>query len=65
MERRVYVTSGALAIGTTLGTIEQRELYAYQQIGNARQQVACRFVVGKESAGEFCRIGKQTGRDRW
>jgi hypothetical protein len=36
---------GSLSIATSLGTIEQRELFAYQQTGEARKQVKCRFVI--------------------
>jgi hypothetical protein len=37
--------SGALSIATSVGRIEQRELYAYQEIAGVRHQVKCSFVV--------------------
>lgn len=36
---------GSLSIATSLGAIEQRELYAYQEIAGERKQVKCNFVV--------------------
>jgi len=36
---------GALSIATGLGVLEQRGLYAYQEIGGIRRQVECRFAL--------------------
>jgi hypothetical protein len=36
---------GALSMVTSMGELEQRGLYAYQEIGGVRQQVKCGFVV--------------------
>ena len=44
---------GSLAIATTMGVLEQRGLYAYQEIGGERQQVACRFVVSRDQRVSF------------
>jgi hypothetical protein len=42
--------SGALLISTTLGTVEQRELFAYQEIDGRKQRVSCAFVAGKDGS---------------
>jgi hypothetical protein len=42
-------SNGDLKIATSMGVLEQRELYAYQEIGGVKRQVSCSFVVsGKE-----------------
>ena len=41
--------SGALRIGTSVGTIEERGLYAYQSEGGSKKQVACRMVAEGKS----------------
>ncbi|MCB0712295.1 MAG: SBBP repeat-containing protein [Ignavibacteriae bacterium] len=38
-------SSGELRIETSLGAIEQRGLYAYQEIGGERREVSCGFEV--------------------
>jgi hypothetical protein len=41
---KLYIdANGSLVIGTALGEIRQRELYAYQLRDGVREQVACRF----------------------
>jgi hypothetical protein len=40
-------TDGALVIGTALGEIRQRELYAYQMHDGVCEQVACRFRLNE------------------
>ena len=50
-------SDGALKIATTLGTIEQRELFAYQMVGGAKRRVPCAFVVGVGA-----RVGFEMGR---
>ena len=48
---------GRLAIGTSLGEVELRELYAYQEMdGGVQRQVACAFVVDAEGVISF-RLG--------
>lgn len=47
------VPGGALRIETSLGTVEQRELFAYQEIDGAKQQVACAFVAGRDGRVRF------------
>lgn len=45
--------SGALAIATTVGVVEQRELYAYQEMDGIRKKIACRFVVDAKRRVRF------------
>jgi hypothetical protein len=50
----VSVTAaGALSIQTSMGAIEQRELYTYQQIGSQRREIACRFKVDEDQQVRF------------
>ncbi|MEP0545354.1 MAG: T9SS type A sorting domain-containing protein [Rhodothermales bacterium] len=51
----VKVTAeGALQMGTSLGTVEQRGLLAYHEgPGGQRQRVECTFVVGADGTVEF------------
>lgn len=37
--------SGALRIGTGLGSLEQRDLFAYQRVGSRREQVDCKMLL--------------------
>ena len=39
---------GALRIATTLGTVEQRELFAYQEVDGRKRKVSCAFAVGAD-----------------
>jgi hypothetical protein len=49
--------NGSLRIATTLGTIEQRGLFAYQQIDGRKQKVSCAFMLGKDGS-----VSLSTGR---
>lgn len=40
--------SGALIMMTALGTVEQRELFAYQEVDGQKRQVSCAFVASPE-----------------
>jgi hypothetical protein len=40
--------NGTLRIATTLGTVEQRELFAYQEFNGRKQKVACAFTFGAD-----------------
>jgi hypothetical protein len=42
--------SGALRLTTALGTVEQRELFAYQEAGGSKQKVSCSFVARKDGS---------------
>ena len=44
---------GSLSIATKMGVLEQRGLYAYQEIAGERHQVACSFVVGRDGRVSF------------
>jgi hypothetical protein len=43
---------GDLVMATSMGTLEQRGLFAYQEVEGAKQQVPCSFVVSRK--GEVC-----------
>ena len=49
--------NGSLRIATALGTVEQRGLFAYQQIDGRREEVACRFAIGPDGHVGF-RVGR-------
>lgn len=49
----VRVTDHALHIGIKEGEVLQDGLYAYQDIGDSRREVACRFVLRKDGAIGF------------
>ncbi len=49
--------AGSLSIQTTMGAIEQRGLYAYQEVDGKRQQVKCDFVVDGKRTVTF-NVGK-------
>lgn len=49
----VRVAEGALVVATTLGEVRQQELFAYQMQGEKRQQVPCRFLVGRNGNVRF------------
>lgn len=44
---------GALSISTTMGAIEQRELFAYQEIGGRRREVRCAFAKNSDGTVGF------------
>jgi hypothetical protein len=44
---------GSLAIATTMGVLQQRGLYAYQEIGGIQRQVECSFVIGDDGEVGF------------
>jgi len=48
---------GSLSIHTTMGPIEQRGLYAYQEVDGKRRQVKCAFVVDGKRTVTF-NVGK-------
>lgn len=49
--------TGSLSIQTSMGAIQQRGLYAYQDVGGKRQQVKCVFVVDGKRTVTF-NVGK-------
>jgi hypothetical protein len=40
--------SGSLQIATALGTVEQRELFAYQEVAGRKRKVPCAFAVARD-----------------
>lgn len=44
---------GVLTMATSLGTLEQRDLYAYQVVEGVKQQVTCRFIVEAGNSVRF------------
>jgi hypothetical protein len=44
---------GSLAIQTTMGVLQQRGLYAYQEIDGVRRQVQCGFVIANDMQVRF------------
>lgn len=53
-EQVALTPEGNLSICTSLGVVELRQLFAYQQLPNGtRQQVPCEFVVDAEGAISF------------
>jgi len=49
-------SNGALRIATSLGVVEQRELFAYQEVNGAKRKVQCGFVIDGDG-----RVGFGTG----
>lgn len=45
--------NGALRIATSLGVVEQRELFAYQEIHGERRKVECGFAVNNDGSVAF------------
>lgn len=52
-EKITLSNQGSLQINTSLGAIEQKELYAYQQIGSKKQQIKCAFSVNNNGKVSF------------